>query len=121
MATIIQVQGLSLSSDLRAHLLRRFTFALYRFENRIQSTELFVRDSASKGTLDKRVLAKVHLPGQDPVVVEATAHDAFVAASLAARRCKRAVKRALKEQQNHGRESLRAFAPVGGRAATELG
>lgn len=121
MATIIQVQGLSLSSELRAHLVRRFTFALYRFENRIQTTELFVRDGGGKGTLDKRVLAKVHLPGRGPVVVEATAHDAFVAVSLAARRCKRAVKRALKEQQNHRREPLRALAPPGGRAATEFG
>ena len=104
--------------ELRAHLLRRFTFALYRFENRIQSTELFVRDSDSKGTLDKRVLAKVSLFGREPVLVEATAHDTLVAVNLAARRAKRAVTRACKER-NAGRRT--ALHGIGGRPATEFG
>ena len=65
MATIIHAQGLVMTPKLKAHLTRRFTFALYRFENRIQRTDVYVKDqNASKGGIGKSVsLGKLSMEG----------------------------------------------------------
>ena len=107
MAIIIRTQGLSISPELKAHLLRRFTFALYRFENRISQTEVSVKDlNGGKAGLNKKVLVRIGLAGHETVVVEATAHDHFAAVGLAARRCKRAIRRALKDPLERRRAAL---------------
>ena len=123
MAIIIRTQGLSMSSELKAHLLRRFTFALYRFENRISQTEVSVKDlNGGRAGPSKSVLVRIGLTGREAVVVEANAHDHFAAVGLAARRCKRAIRRALKEPLEHRRSVLPQLdANHGGKPAAEFG
>ena len=107
MAITIHTQGLSISPRLRAHMLRRFTFALYRFDNRIMQTDVFIRD-AEEGRAGHKpnVRVRVSMTGRGPVMVEASARDPFAAGTLAARRCKQAVKRALKEPLEYRRGGL---------------
>ena len=107
MATIIRTQGLSISPELRGHLLRRFTFALYRFEKRITQVEVFVKElNSGRAGLTRNVLVRIGLSGREGVVVQATAHDHFSAVNIAARRCKRAIRRATKETMEHRRSVL---------------
>lgn len=107
MKTIIHTQGLVMTPKLKAHLTRRFTFALYRFENRIHRTEVYVKDqNAGKPGVGKSVLAEIQLNGGARVVVEATGHDSRAATTMAAKRAKRAVKRALKGPLARRRVSL---------------
>jgi ribosome-associated translation inhibitor RaiA len=98
MTTIIHSKGFPLTSEARAHLMRRFTFALHRFEDKITMTEVYFKDlnGAGKGGEDKSVLVKIRLRGRPPVVVETVSHDLYIAISVAAKRCKRAVRRNLK-------------------------
>ena len=98
MTTIIHSKDFSLTSETRAHLMRRFSFALYRFEDQITLTEFYFKDlnGASKGGEDKSVLVKIRLRGRPPVVIEAVSHNVSIAISIAAKRCKRAVRRNLK-------------------------
>jgi ribosome-associated translation inhibitor RaiA len=107
MATIIHSRQLQLTPESRAQLAQRFEFALRRFENDIERTEVFFKDlnSAAKGGQDQSVLVKVRLRGRPTVVVESVSHDIFIAINLAARRCKRAVRRSLKQARrvNHTR------------------
>ena len=111
MAIIIQAQSISMTPDLRTHMMQRFTFALRRFEDRISKIEIFVKDlSKGKAGLSKCVTVKIVLASYEPVVVEAVGHDLFVAVSLAARRCKRAIKRRLKEPLSGRRNSLSQLA-----------
>lgn len=86
MTTIIHSKGFPLTSEARAHLMRRFTFALHRFEDQITMTEVYFKDlnGAGKGGEDKSVLVKT------------VSHDLYIAISVAAKRCKRAVRRNLK-------------------------
>ncbi len=115
MATIIRTQGLSITPDLRAHLARRLTFALRRFQNRITQTEVFVKGPVDgKHGVDRRVVVKVGLVDREPVVIESSAHNHFIAVSLAARRCRRALKRAFKQPLARRRDRSRraALEPV---------
>ncbi len=123
MATIIRTQGLSITPDLRAHLARRLTFALRRFQNRITQTEVFVKGPVDgKHHLERRVVVKVGLVDREPVVVESSGHNHFIAVSLAARRCKRALKRAFKQPLTRRRDRTRTLALKGpGRPAAEFG
>lgn len=123
MAIIIRSQGLSISPELRAHLLRRLTFALHRFENRISQTEVSVKDlNGGKAGLKKNLLVRIGLAGRETVIVEASAHDHFAAVGLAARRCKRAIRRALKEPLEHRRAALPQLdAGHGGEPAAGIG
>ena len=99
MPTIIHAKGVKISSDARAFLERRFAFALRRFENEIERIEVFLKDlnGAAKGGQDQSVLIKVRLRGKRAVVVEAISHDAHAAVNLATKRCKRAVRRSLRQ------------------------
>lgn len=107
METTIHTQGLVMTPKLKAHLTRRLTFALYRFENRINRTDVYVKDqNGGKAGIGKNVVAQVHLNGGIKVVVEATEHDSRAAISVVAKRAKRAVKRALKEPLARRRVSL---------------
>ena len=107
MPTIIHARGIQITSEARAYLERRFAFALRRFENEIERTEVFLKDlnSAAKGGKDQSVLVKVRLRSRPTVVVEAISHDALGATSVAAKRCKRAIRRSLRQarQVDHTR------------------
>jgi ribosome-associated translation inhibitor RaiA len=123
MATIIRTQGLSINPELRTHLARRLTFALRRFQNRITQTEVYVKGPVEGShNKDRRVVVKVGLVDREPVVVESSAHNHFIAVSLAARRCKRALRRAFKQPLARRRDGarLKAFEPTRSPAA-ELG
>ncbi len=107
MTTIIHSQGLVMTPRLKAYLTRRLTFALYRFENRTNRTDVYVKDqSGGKAGIGTSVVVQVHLKGGVRVVVEATGHDSRAAVSMAAKRAKRAVKRALKEPLAQRRAGL---------------
>lgn len=123
MATIIRTQGLSISPDLRIHLARRLTFALHRFQNRITQTEVLVKEpGGSKRSLDKRVLVKIGLVDREPLVVETSGQNHFIAVSLAARRCKRALKRAFKQPLAQRRDrSYRRASEHRGKPLDEFG
>ena len=124
MTTILHFRGFETDRAFRAHVTRRFTFALYRFEDQITLTEIFFKDlnGATKGGEDQQVLVRIRLRGRPEVVVEATSFDVNIAVSVAAKRSKRAVKRALKRQQGAWRKSLRNLASGGaGRVVTETG
>jgi hypothetical protein len=94
---------------MRAHLARRFTSALHRFEKHITQTEIFFKDlnGAGKGGEDKSVLVKIRMRGRPPIVIETVSHHAYIAISIAAKRCKRAVKRSLKQSRQIDRTGLR--------------
>ena len=109
MATIIHSTGLEITSETRTHLARRLAFALRRFENEIERTEVFFKDlnSAAKGGQDQNVLVKVRLRGRPTVVIETISDDIHVAISVAAKRCKRAVRRSLKQARRVDHTRLR--------------
>ena len=123
MATIIHAHRLAVSPELRAHMARRFTFALYRFDNRISLTEVFFQEiDPSGGAGGSALTVKIRLIGKGSVVAEARAHDPYAAVAIAARRCKRAVKRALKrpiEQRRRSVHRLRKAQP--GETAANFG
>jgi ribosome-associated translation inhibitor RaiA len=98
MNTIIHSKSFPLTAETRAHFTRRFTFALFRFEDQISLTEVYFKDlnGAAKGGEDKCILVKIRLRGRPAVVVETVSHDIHIAINIAAKRCKRAVKRSLK-------------------------
>ena len=124
MTTILHFRGLKADQAFRAHVTRRFTFALCRFEDQITLTEIFFKDlnGDTKGGEDQQVLVRIRLRGQPTVVVEATSFDVNIAVSVAAKRAKRAVKRTLKRRQGAWRKSLRNLATGGsGEVLTKTG
>jgi len=125
MAPIVHSQGISLTDALRAHLLRRLTVALHRFEDCISQVEVFVKDlnGAGKGGEDKNVLIKVRLYGVPPVVIEETSRDLYAAISMAAKRSKRAVSKSLRRHDRIVRTNVRQleFKPSLGFALVPMG
>lgn len=109
MATLIHSTGSQLSPESRVHLARRFDFALRRFENEVERTDVFLKDlnSAAKGGRDQSVLVKVRLRGRPTVIVETVSHDVNKAVGEAARRCKRAVRRSVKQARRGNNKCLR--------------
>ncbi|MBT8071207.1 MAG: HPF/RaiA family ribosome-associated protein [Gammaproteobacteria bacterium] len=108
MRTIIHSQGISITDAIRNHLERRLTTSLRRFEQRISFVEVYIRDlnGSDKGGEDKRVLLKVHVPCLSAVVVENASDDLYKSISVAARRAKRALQRALSRQQRIERKQF---------------
>jgi ribosomal subunit interface protein len=106
MRTIIHSQNISLTDAIRAHLERRLSVALRRFDQRISFVEVYIKDlnGADKGVNDKSVLIKTRVPGLPAVIVENTSDDLYASISVAARRSKRALKRALRRQQRIERQ-----------------
>ena len=76
MTTIIHAKGLRLTPEMRAHIARRFTFALGRFEKQITQAEIFFKDlnGPGKGGVDKSVQVVIRLRGRPPVVIETVSH-----------------------------------------------
>ena len=109
MSTIIHSTGLQLTPETRAHLTHRFTSALHRFEHQIMQTEVFFKDlnGADKGGEDKSVLVKIRLRGRPTVVIETLSHDVCIAINIAAKRCKRTVRRSLKQSRQISHIGLR--------------
>lgn len=109
MTTIIRSQDFTLTDAIRTHLLRRFALALREFDGKLSRVEVSLRDlnGPDKGGEDKSVQVHVRMPGQPPVAIETTSHDLYLAISIAARRTRRAIKRALRRQQRFERQERR--------------
>jgi len=107
MTTVINAQGFTVTPAIRAHLNRRFESALARFNNRIIHLEVFLKDlnGAGKGGEDQSVLVSVSLRGHPRVITETVADDLYLSISMAARRTRRAVHRALDRRERISRQT----------------
>ncbi len=108
MSTIIHTQNFPMTDAIRAHLVKRMTHALRPFESRISVVEVFFKelDGSSRNGAEKNVLMKIQLNGQRPLVVEHASDDLYLAITIAARRAKRVIKRALRREQRFERRKL---------------
>lgn len=107
MTTVINAQGFAVTPAIRAHLNRRFESALERFNNRIIHLEVFLKDlnGAGKGGEDQSVLVSVSLRGHPRVITETVTDDLYLSISMAARRTRRAVHRALDRRDHMSRQT----------------
>jgi len=108
MTTVINAQGFAVTPAIRAHLNRRFELALVRFTDRIIHIEVFMKDlnGTGKGGEDQSVLVSVSLRGQPKVVTETVSDDLYHSISVAARRTRRAVQRAVSRHDRIERQSV---------------
>ena len=122
MKTIIHTNGLRSSTEIRAHLARRFTFSLQRFEDRISLVEFHFKGDKYPENLqaEKCILVRVRLRDRPPVVVESVSRDIYTAINVAAKRCKRAVNLALKRPRQDFRFGLRQVAKESARINREV-
>lgn len=107
--TAIHAQGFSVTPAIREHVSRRLTVALERFSNQISQVDVFMKDlnGSGKGGEDQRVLVNVRISGQPDIVTETVSHDLYASISLAARRTRRVVRRAVKRHHRLDRQSIR--------------
>jgi ribosome-associated translation inhibitor RaiA len=107
MTTVINARGFAVTPAIRAHLNRRFEAALELFNNRIIHLEVFLKDlnGAGKGGEDQSVLVSVSLRGQPRVITETVTDDLYLSISMAARRTRRAVHRALERPDHMSRQT----------------
>ncbi len=123
MTTIIRCPDFSLTSALRTHLGYRFAHAFKNFRNRTSLIEVSVRSlyqDARHGE-DVHVHVKVELDGMESIVITAVSHDAYIALSIAARRARRAVKRAIRRHERIEQRGLRLLAYSPRRLAYDSG
>jgi ribosomal subunit interface protein len=107
MTTVINAQGFAVTPAIRSHLNRRFESALERFNSRIIHLEVFLKDlnGAGKGGEDQSVLVSVSLRGHPRVITETVTDDLYLSISMAARRTRRAVHRALDRRDQMSRQT----------------
>jgi ribosome-associated translation inhibitor RaiA len=123
MTTIIRCPDFPLTSALRTHLGHRFAHAFKHYRDRISLVEVSVRSlhkDARHGD-DVHVHAKVELGGMESIVITAVSHDAYIALSIAARRARRAVKRAIRRHERIEHRGLRLLAYNPARLAHDNG
>jgi ribosome-associated translation inhibitor RaiA len=109
MAIIIRSQGFSVTEAIRAHLMRRFSVALHQFDAGAMRLSVYLKDlnGGDKGGMDKCVLVNIQIPSLEPITVETTSHDLYIAISLGARRTRRALQRALRRHRHLERRVVR--------------
>jgi ribosomal subunit interface protein len=107
MTTVINAQGFTITPAIRSHLNRRFESAFEHFADRIIHLEVFMKDlnGTGKGGEDQSVLVSVSLRGHRKVITESVTHDLYLSISMAARRTRRAVHRALDRRGRINRET----------------
>jgi len=107
MSTVINAQGFTVTPSIREHLSHRFALALERYKHRIIHLEVFMKDlnGTGKGGEDQSVLVSVSLRGQPKVITESVTDDLYRSISMAARRTRRAVNRALNRSDRIDRRS----------------
>jgi|GEM_PF-1781397 len=108
LSTVINAQGFTVTPSIRAHLSHRFALALERYNHRIMHLEVFMKDlnGTGKGGEDQSVLVSVSLRGQPKIVTESVTDDLYRSISMAARRTRRAVSRALNRNDRINRRSI---------------
>ena len=118
MTTIFRSPNFLLTSEIRAHLARRFILALKRYEKRISLVEIYIEDLAESGHEERgiEVVVEVSLHGMQPVVATMVSYEPYSAISIAAKRTRRAVKRAIRHYDTVDHYGLRALAGYGPRS-----
>jgi ribosome-associated translation inhibitor RaiA len=112
----VQALHMKLTPRLRDHAVRRFEFALRRFEERLAVVQVrFDDQNGPRGGEDK--VCKVTISGArlGRLRVQGTANDEYAAADLAATRASRGVARRL-ELRRERREEARRSSPRNRRA-----
>lgn len=106
--TVINAQGFTVTPAIRAHLTRRFSLALERFNHRIIHLEVFMKDlnGTGKGGEDQSVVVSVSLRGQPNVITETVTHDLYLSISTAARRTRSALARSLNRHDRINRRDI---------------
>lgn len=99
----IQITGrnVALDDELRAHVERRLSFALGRFERRIQHIDVRLTDlNGPRRGLDQNCRIAVHLRPRGDIVVQDRSADPLGAVSAAAARVGTAVRRRLERRRD---------------------
>lgn len=100
----IHTQGFVLTESLRAHVERRFQFAMNRFQDHVMCVTVRLSDinGPSKG-VDKHCQVQLQLRGLADIVINDTEADLYVAVDRAAERTARTLGRHLQRmrQINH--------------------
>lgn len=112
MTTIIRCPDFPLTSALRTHLAGRFDHAFRNYRNQTSIVEVSIRSlrqDVHQGD-DVHVHVKVELDGMESIVITAVSHDEYIAVSIAARRARRAVKRAIRRHERIEHRGLRLLA-----------
>lgn len=92
----IQAVDFELTEGMRAHLLHRLHFALWRFKDRIARVTVRLSDlNGPRGGLDKVCCLRLRLHGMPDVLIEDTEADLYIAMSRAADRAGRTLGRRL--------------------------
>jgi ribosome-associated translation inhibitor RaiA len=123
MTTVIRCPDFPLTKPLRAHLMRRFSYAFRKYRDQTSLVEVSVRSTRQDAyeDADVHVHVKIELEHQEHLEVTAVSHDEYIAASIAARRARRAVKRAIRRYQRIEHHGLRQLAYSPGRPAYDTG
>ncbi|WP_313953496.1 HPF/RaiA family ribosome-associated protein [Accumulibacter sp.] len=96
----IHAHGFPLSEALRAHVERRFQFAVGRFEDRVQGVIVRLSDlNGPRGGVDKHCQVQLRLRGLPKIVIKDTEADTYVAVDRAADRSGRTLGRNLQRAQ----------------------
>lgn len=108
-------QGFETTEAISAAVRENFRGALDRFEDRIESVDVYLSDdNGPKGGRDKQVVARIRLYSRQVIAVERTRSNLYAAIADVSRLSRRRVRRALKKAQRLERGMLRATS----RAAT---
>ncbi|GMU45169.1 MAG: hypothetical protein AMXMBFR25_31550 [Lysobacterales bacterium] len=97
----IRAAGFELTESLRAHVLHRLNFALWRFQDRVVRVSVRLSDlNGPRGGADKSCRLRIRLHGSPDIRIEDAEEDLYVAISRAADRAGRTLGRRL--QRVHG-------------------
>ena len=104
----IHSQGLDVEPAIERFVVSRVNSALERYEARIRSVDVFLRDiNGPKGGLDKTVVISVRLDGHLPITVTAVRDSLESAITVAAQLARRRAKRCVRKQQQFERLTVR--------------
>ena len=123
MTTIIRCPDFPFTNALRTHLGSRFDHAFRNYRDQASVVEVSIRSlrkDAHNGD-DVHVHVRIELAGMETITVTAVSHDEYIAVTIAARRSRRAVKRAIRRHERIEQRGLRLLAYNPGRPLFENG
>lgn len=104
-----QALDFELTEGMRAHLLHRLHFALWRFRDRIARVTVRLSDlNGPRGGLDKVCCLRLRLHGMPDVLIEDTEEDLYIAMSRAADRAGRTLVRRLRRSADLDAHEIRS-------------
>lgn len=96
----IRTQGIELTTALREHVQRRMSFALARFQDRLDHVAVRLSDdNGPRGGIDKRCLIRLSLTGSAKVIITEVCADMMTAIDRAADRAALTTARRLKRNR----------------------